>query len=343
MKKYIFSLLCILILSIYVFILLKDAGFFHKSENFAFGTCHAQGPIIGPEDMALIPSTPLIIISSDSRTLSKNSQSGDLFLYDTSQNTLTALLVHENLNFNFHPHGLDIISIENQIYIYVVNHRTHEHTTIEVFKWEQERLQFIKSISDPLFEAGNDIALIDKNKFYLTSDFSTTTPWKQKIQQYLRQASGYLSYYDGQNSEVIKAGLFFANGLSFSENHQILYIVSMLGKELHLMQIGTSPSYESRVIPVNMSIDNITRYGKNLIAAVHPNLFKLKKQNENRNFQAPSVIYQISDLDLPHPKFEKLYENSGKEISSASVALRLSEDRLIIGSVFDDHILDCRK
>jgi arylesterase / paraoxonase len=322
------------LLGIYVLMLLKDAGVFRSVQNIAFGTCTPEPLQTSSEDVALVPNTDLAVISSDSFPVNEGEGlGGALVLYDLKKkNTFQSFMMH-----SFHPHGLDVLMKGKDVYVYVVNHVNHEKTTVEVFTLNP--IKHLKTIYHPLFQSGNDIAVVDTDRFYITSDRGTTNRFRQQIESYIRQATGYISYYDGKDAKIVAEELFFANGLVFSPDKKKLYAAAMLEKAIHVYEVGSPDLKEVDVIEVDGGPDNLTWYEDSLIVAAHPNLFALKAEMGDREKNAPSKVIEI----FPDRTTKTLYENTGDEISSASVGLKVSEDRILIGSVFDNKLLDCSR
>ncbi len=335
MKKVLKALAGLLVLvGVYALILLIDAGVFRPVQNVAFGVCSPEPLQTSSEDIALVPNTDWAVVSSDSFPLNDGEGlGGALVLYDLKkQNTFQSFMMH-----SFHPHGLDILVKGKDVYVYVVNHVTHEKTTVEVFTLNP--IRHIKTLHHPLFQSGNDIAVIDMDQFYITSDRGTTNRFMQQIESYTRRATGYISYYDGKDAKIVANELFFANGLVLSPDKKRLYAAAMLERAIHVYEVGSPDLSEVEVIEVEGGPDNITWYEGSLIVAAHPNLFALKGEMADRLENSPSKIIEI----LPDRTTRTLFENTGDEISSASVGLKVTADRLLIGSVFDTKLLDCSR
>ncbi|HEY8269988.1 MAG TPA: hypothetical protein VIG33_03815 [Pseudobdellovibrionaceae bacterium] len=317
------------LVAFYVFTLLHDAGVFRRIKDVKYGQCQKIGPALGPEDMVLTNTKAgvKVLVSSDARTT--EAASGHLYEYDLQNRHLRDMTSELNLPFPFHPHGMDLWTEgTGKTLVYVVNHMDELHTRIEVFEWGPE-IVFVKSIENELFQSGNDLVAIGNDRFYLTSDFGTPNKFQQKLQSYLWQKTGYVTHYDGNTAKKIANNLFYANGITKGFENRI-FVSAMLEKAVHIL--------EGEVIPLEGAPDNITWYQEKLYIAAHANLFALKKESEDRKNRAPSKI-----IEWDGKKATTIYENAGDEISSASIALPIDENRLLIGSVFDNHILDCTR
>ncbi|MGB4268479.1 MAG: hypothetical protein WBK20_04780, partial [Spirochaetota bacterium] len=93
-------------------------------------------------------------------------------------------------------------------------------------------------------------------------------------------------------------------------------------------------------IQCNTGVDNIAfdRQGT-LLAGCHPKLLTFVKHSKNEQAIAPSEIIKITFTDSGY-KTETEFLDDGNLIQSSTVGVRYNSS-LLIGSVFDNHILDC--
>jgi arylesterase/paraoxonase len=337
--------LILLAAGLYIAHLLDDAGAFSTIVNHnLLGTCQKMGDIAGPEDIVKLPGTESVIISSDARD-GQWAESGDLFIYDLRTQKLTPQNIKLKDGGPFHPHGIDVLHDALPVHVFAVNHRSAEETTIEVFQVSALGVfENIRTIRDPHFINGNDLAVLSADQFYLTTDFSSREGFKRKAEQYLRRPSGYVSFFDGQQAHVVVNNLFFANGIALTEDRKTLFAVETLGHKLHIFDVQPSTGEISlkRVLPLDFAADNITLDGSDVLFAVHPKILKLKAASLNHAVHSPSRVMQLTNLQDAVPAMNELLIDDGTLLSSSSVALRISVRRVLVGSVFDNHFLDCK-
>ncbi len=334
--------LLLMFLSGYILYLVADAGYFREISDIKFGDCKSSSIIEGPEDMVQIPGEDHVLISSDLRG---DLAQGDLFQYDLKTRQAFPLIKKLKLSFNFHPHGIDLFKTEDQILVYAINHRDKHHTTLEVFNWQStNELKYIKSIEHPLLQSANDLALVSTESFYITSDFGSPDPLRKMIEPYTYIASGYISFFQNEKiASKVDEHIFFANGIAVSSDQRYLIAAAMLSKKVLIYERFNSEIRRKNTLSLEGAPDNITVRDNHALVAVHPNLLRLRKMSEQRRKIAPSKIISIENWQGEKPIQKVIYENSGEEISAASVALAIDPNHILIGSVFDNHILDCRK
>lgn len=337
-KRLIITGIFVMALGIYVQILLQDAGAYRDISPVIFGSCQKKGDLRGGEDMVTVKSGA-IIISADPR----DGGEGALYSYDPAKQEILKLTPEPTLKTAFRPHGIDVHETLHQSLLYVVNHRTEEETVVEVFDFKAGKLFHVKTLKDPFFQSGNDIAAVGEDQFYLSSDFGTPHKAVQKVTQYLRHATGYVSYYDGKKADIVIPQVFYANGLTMDSERKTLFVASMLSKKVGVYDVTAGSPVKIKSLDVDGGPDNIHWVDGNLYVAAHVKLLNLKKESEDRAHKAPSQIIEYSNVLDENPESRVIYANQGEEISSASFALPLGASRLLIGTVFDDHILDCRR
>lgn len=325
---------------LYVVRLLWDAGVFKSLETIHFKDCKAKIPMEGPEDMALLTKSQWVVISSDPRS-EDEAKAGDLAVYDYEK---AALVDINRLNFpkDFFPHGLDVLAQENgDSLISVVNQNSIATTRIEFFEFDKTKrvMKWIKSIDSPQLVAANDLILLGENEFLYTRDFDTKDKHKTRIQQYLRQSTGSIWHFkDGQFTEVIN-GLFFANGMAYDRASSTLYVAEMLGRKVHSYLWNNSNLIPVASLNTPHGIDNLTLTENAVYGAAHPKLLDLKKMRDHRQFKSPSAVLELTK-DLS--KVNIIYQDNGSEIAASSVALKVSPQEIMVGSVFDGHFLHCQ-
>jgi len=72
----------------------------------------------------------------------------------------------------------------------------------------------------------------------------------------------------------------------------------------------------------------------------HPKLLTFVKYSKDPNALSPSQVIKVETQASGQYEIKKIYLNNGQPLSGSSVAA-VFEDRLLIGSVFDEQFLLC--
>lgn len=331
--------------------LIVDAGAFRTIQPHFAGSTKTIRNIVGSEDLEYSPAQRYLFISSDSRPErpGEPTPGGAVFgwaLADASSQP-TNLTTGWRPGFEFHPHGMAFWDLPGRTRLWVINHRKDE-TSVEVFAYEGGKLTFERSLRDPLLATANDLVAFDERRFYVTSDHGSASHAAGKLEDYTRQGRGYVSLFDGKGFSVKADRIQYANGIVLSappsDPKAKVLVASMLGKRIRIFDRdpATNDLTPSGEVPLDGGPDNITRDEEGAIwVGAHPKLFALKAMSDDRRKRAPALILKVTGIASGTPMVEEIMQDDGSTIAAASVALRLG-DRLILGSVFDDRLLDCR-
>lgn len=338
-KKTIIILFFFLFLATYIFFLLKDSGQFKEIHNKSFSFCKSFSAY-GAEDIAEVEDTDYLILSLDSREYPRSGNTGSLKVFSKNKEDFTYF---QQVGFpkDFYPHGIDIKKFNNTYFIAVVNHPTLDSTSIETFNIDltHKEIRHLKTHSHPLFTTGNDIAILSPTEVLMTEDFGSNSHLLNTITQYLRISTGSIVHFDLATNEAKKVSpsLFYANGIVYDLNEKTVYVSEMLGRKLSAFLWDGQNLTLQRELKMPHAIDNLTLFKEDLLAAGHPQLLGLKKMRDDRLEKSSSVVLQIKK---DFSKVQDLYENKGSELASSSVAFRFA-NKILIGSVFDTHVLLC--
>lgn len=330
MKKYLL-ILPVVLLAIHVGNLLVDAGLFVTIKDHPL-TCQKITGIEGPEDIEIVDN--LMFVSSTKLPYRYEFGIGDIYLIDLSQETAAPISLASD--FKISPHGIFAKRFGDKVKIWAIHHTT-TGDSIEVFHFENQRLEHLKSIKSDLLINANDIVAIDEERFYVTHDHGTLSHLGKMLENYTRIGRGFISFYDGKQIKKIETGLSFANGVQSIDGH--LYVAQMLSKTITKYKILPNNYLEKEdVYSLPYLPDNISVKGENhLIIASHPKIFSLKNHAYSDKEISPSVV---QSLNLKTKKLTTLYMNSGQEISASSIGIFFGSE-LFIGNIYSHHILRC--
>lgn len=321
---------------IYVLFLLSAQGYFSSITPKGYGYCERITNLIGPEDLVFLPDHSQIVVATNPRDYGKNIF-GNLFLYEPSTYKISAGMA--SINFPFYPHGMNLFENGNELLLYVVNQRTKDLTTVEVFKFNGKLFVHQRTFENELFQSGNDILVTEKDQFYVSSQLGSTNKFMQTLAFLFRNATGYVSFFNGTEARKVAEDIFFANGLArYGKN---LFVSATMENAIRIFEITPDGLNPYKEISVPGGPDNIYYEDGALYVAVHPKLHALNKVMDDRKAKSPSRVIQIKNWDEGDLEETILFESAGNELANASVILPLANDRILMGSVFDNHLLDC--
>ncbi|MCS7073832.1 MAG: SMP-30/gluconolactonase/LRE family protein [Bacteroidia bacterium] len=292
----------------------------------------------GAEDIA-VSKEGIAFISSDDRRAKRNKKEINGAIYTLNLESQDINLVNQTANFRFpfHPHGISLWQKNNETYLQVINHRTEKETTIEIFSWNQAKLNHIKTIKHPLLYSPNDIQATDAETFLVTNDPLTRSSFGFLLQALLRLKRDNITWFDGNEAKIVAKKISFPNGIAIKPNSDSVYVASIFSRKIYCYRwdsVQKKLIYKSK-IRIGSSPDNLDFDAEgNLWTTCHPSLLQFTKHSYDETRICPTVVYKISNLHQKKPILEKVFYNNGKDISGASVAV-LYKDQLLIGTVFE--------
>tara|TARA_B110000438_G_C15723023_1_gene610700 strand:- start:144 stop:1166 length:1023 start_codon:yes stop_codon:yes gene_type:complete len=321
----------------------SDAGSFKKINPHYNGECIQIEGVSGPEDIVILDNG-LALISSDNRrlTLKGNPVQGHIFSYNLKDDFPKVNRLTDDINFEFHPHGISVFKDFDKIVLFVVNHRL-EQNTIEIFHLINNKLFYQKTIYDDLLNSPNDLVAINENQFYVTNDHGSSSDFNKLIEDYLQLSRSNVLYYNGEKFKVVINKLKYANGINLSKDGTKLFLAETIGKSVSVYNrdlLSSELLFEQRIY-LNSGVDNIELDNNgNLWIGSHPQLLKFIKHSKNREYNSPSQVIKVK-LSKDEYIVDEVYLDDGSEYSGSSVAAPY-ENILLIGAVFEDYFLLCQ-
>jgi arylesterase/paraoxonase len=323
-----------------------DAGEFKDLSPHSNLQCKKFEGIPGAEDIVIDRKSGIAYISSDDRrkSMAGNPVQGAIFAYSLNAGNSIPKKLTDNLPFDFHPHGIDLYSgPDGSRFLFVINHRKDDHY-VERFEIKGNRLIHIESIKGKLMTSPNDIAAAGPKEFYLTNDHGNTTKFGRMLEDYLRLSRANVIYFNGKEFVMAADDFTLANGIAVHEKENLLFVSSTTGGYMKVFERNRKNGALKHVTTIDLETagDNIdiAQDGKIWIAC-HPKLLTFVKHSKDEKVDSPSQIIVFSRAGDASFTRKEIYLNTGEEISAASVAAT-KDRRVLVGSVFENHILDCR-
>lgn len=348
---------CALIVA-YVFYLANDAGEFRTLVDQHPGQCRQIPGMPGSEDITIHPDSRFAYISSDDRraVINGNPSPGAIFRYDLSSSSATPVNLTPDADLNFRPHGISLyVGADGRETLFVVNHPGESlfgapegdaggalHT-VDVFDVDGDTLTHRRTHADPMLVSPNDVVAVDHDRFYVSNDHGSGPGLLRQLEDYLRLPLANVVYFDGDAFHEAADWLSYANGINISPDGEQLYVAEVSRNRVQVYQrhMASGTLTHAQTIDVGFGADNIEvdPASGDLWIGGHPRLLTFVRHAADASVDSPSQVVRVRP-DPAGYQVSTEFLDSGELISGASVGATDGR-RLLIGSVFEDHIMDC--
>lgn len=328
--------------------LMSSLGGFETVEASYPDACTRIVDMPGAEDIAPDYSSGFAYVSSDDRWAyaAGDDKAGAIYRIDMKAEIHGApvkMAGTENLK-NFHPHGMDLFQDGDRKLLFVISHRAPEAPIaghdIYVFEISDRSLQLVETFSGNAFRSPNDLVAVGPRQFYFSNDRANLEKDGALLEVLFGQAVTDISFFDGTDSTIVAGDLAFANGVAISADGKTIYATQTRGgvTNLYRRDTQTNALEPLATIPTGNGPDNITRAEDGSIwVTTHVNSLALSAHTEDPSALSPVRVFE---LDEESQTAHAVYEDDGGLISAASVAVPY-QDKLFIGSIYQDWILAC--
>lgn len=325
-----------------------SAGEFKTIDVVEQGECTKIDGVPGTEDIDLDRKLGVAFLSSNDRAAEAfgRQPSGGIYAWNTNGKTSPRLLTSDDPQLR--PHGISLVQSGGVDRLFVVDHRASEgeaRSSVRVYDWDGRDLTLQQVYTDQESLVGlNDVAGLADGTFYATNDHGSRGGLGRAMEDLLRVGGGSVVYYDGQQFRTVAEGVLYANGIAVDEDDDLVYVASTTtGKILVYDRDDSGDLLLRETIETGTGVDNIELgvYG-NLWVAGHPKLLSFTKHARDPNRRSPSEALWIAKESATVPRVRTLWRNLGEQLSGSSVVVPVGA-RLLIGSVFEPHILICER
>jgi arylesterase / paraoxonase len=348
----------------YFLYLAHAAGEFREVNNLHPGQCRAIRGVAGPEDITLHPERDLALISSFDRRAARagNPRPGAIYAWSLDGAMEAPFNLTPDAGLDFRPHGISLhVDADGRASLFVVNHpgealfgpppdAAGPAHTIEVFDYqvgpagEAGQLRHRRTHAHPSMIRPNDVVAVDHERFYFTNDHGSAPGLLRSLEDYLRLGWANVVYFDGEGFEEAAAGLSWANGINRSPDGKRLYVAEVTHGRIreYARSAETGALEEIRRLDVGFGVDNIEvdPATGDLWLGGHVKLLTFSRHAGNADVLAPSQAVRVRRVGTP--EIEIVFLDDGRLISGASVAAARDEV-LLIGSVFETHMVECAR
>jgi arylesterase/paraoxonase len=325
---------------------MNRAGQFKALEPIELPDCRAVAGAPGAEDITIDRSSGTAYLSSFDRRAAQAGEprQGAIFAYDLGAPDAAPRLLTADFAGVLYPHGLSLWSGDEGTFLHVVNHPPAGHA-VEIFELRSDRLEHRETVRGDLLVSPNDVLAVGPRRFYVTNDHGHVAGIGRMLEEYLQRAESNVVYFDGEAWSVAATGIAYANGINGSSDGLAVYVAGTTRGRLHVFtrDASTGALDAVEVIELGTGVDNIEvdRHGMLWLGA-HPKLLSFVAHARDPAKRSPSQVLWVDPDQAIDPPVRDVYLSLGGELSGSSVAAPFGS-RVLIGSVFEPHFLDCER
>jgi hypothetical protein len=349
--KIIFSL--ILIILLVSLLMLQRMGIFKTITNNTPDVCESFKMNGSAEDIEIDYTRGIAYLSIQDREALIKGESTQGFIGKIDLNKKPYKLVSALTKQPEHlrPHGLSLyIDNEDKRHLAIINHpknRGEEPEVIDLFSETNNGMfDFVRSVSDPLFQSPNDVLLVDKEKFYVGNDKGGVSTL-DKIQEQLGRPMSTVVYFDGKSAKIAMDNLSSVSGINLSPDRLTVYASETNAKRMALLKRNLIDGSLVKVDTIKLSGSpdniNVLKDGSLVVANI-PKVWALIQHfialQNNEYKPAPSQVIKIDFDDRGNHTVKELFMSDGNDMSTTSVGVIWS-DKLFMGSIDDKQMYIC--
>lgn len=307
------------------------------------GQCAVIPGIIGAEDLVIDHENKLIFISSHDRR--DPNAVGGIWVMPVNQPSMARQLqVPALAGAGFAPHGLDLwVGEDGTRSLFVIDHGSAPNHLVHKFTINGGELELARTFESSTFYSPNDLTIVGDDQFYITNDSrSKTGSVLAVVEALLRKQSGNVVWVDGDQAKIVATGFSYANGIAASIDGKQLYVSATIDQDLRIFDrnIVTGALTQSDQIHFGSALDNIDIAADgSLWIASHPRLLDFSAHANDPAKRSPSQVFHV---DVDNKTVKQVYLSAGEMFSASSIAAVI-DNKIFIGSVFDDGVLFCHQ
>lgn len=323
-----------------LFNLIPASGALASLKPKLVDACRAVKVAPGTEDVTIDTELGLAFISTADRR-SENPAQGGIYTVALDGSDRVVRVSPDGLP-DFQPHGVSLWRSEAGLKrLFVVNHSREKGDVVEIFDVGVGGALFhVDSISFPEMYSPNDVAAVGPRSFYVTNDRGYKEGAMAQIEAYMALPFSSLAFFDGQEGAIAVEGMTFANGVAVSEDGKFVYVSEFLRRRVTAFErnVDTNELTRRRIVGLPTGPDNIEIDEKGALwVAGHPKVFDFLKHAEDASAISPSEVWKINPATGER---EIVFRDVGGKLNASSVGAA-RDGMLIVGAVFDDHVLIC--
>ncbi len=327
--------------------IIPASGMLVDLEPVLVGECRRVEVAPGTEDVTIDPELGLAFISAADRRGWYNESGGAGVnpkngIYTMSMDGSDTITLVSPPMEGFLPHGISLWRGEDgEKHLFVVNHPPSGGEFVEIFDiGEAGALTHLDSVSFDAMHSPNDVLGVGPRQFYATNDRGYEEGMMATLEAYMALPFSSLVYYDGKDGSIAAKHLTYANGVNMSADGKTVYVAEFLERRIAMFDrdAQTGALNKRGVLKVNTGPDNIeiAKDGA-LWVAGHTKAFEFLAHAKDAAEIAPSHVVRI---DPQTGDNRDVFISTKGEINASSVGA-VWDDTLIVGAVFDGHVMVC--
>ena len=327
------------------FVVIPASGALRAVKPAGLDQCEPLDIAAGTEDVAIDRKTGRVFVSaSDRRSGAMNPDNG-VYAFQLDDPEASLRRVSADAPADFRPHGISFwrgedASGEEIARLFVISHPASGSVVLVFDVADDGTLNHVRTVSYEAMTSPNDLVAVSPEAFYASNDVYFGDTVMGRVEAFLGLPLASVSYWDGEAGRIAATGLIYGNGVAVSEDGRTLYAASLLGRAVHVFDrdIATGDLVRTAKLAAPLGLDNIERgpHGALYIGG-HPQIFAFLDHQADPDSRAPSEVLR---LDPETGAWSIVFASFGEEIDASSVGA-VHDGRLIVGAVFDSHILIC--
>ncbi len=325
------------------------SGVLDSYEQRLVDRCDALYIAPGTEDIAIDRERDVAFVAAGDRRAWYHgrrsdgpSPSGGVFLVDLADPASATRVSPPGWNEGFLPHGIDLWrGADGERRLFVVNHPPSGEEIVEIFDIDADhQLTHVESVSFDAMYSPNDVVAVGPRQFYATNDRRYDRGLMALAELYLWLPLTSIVYFDGEGGDFAARGLAYANGVNQSPDGRTIYVAELLKRRIVIYDRdgATNTLTKKGAYKVNTAPDNIDVDADGVLwIGGHPRPLMLKGHARDAKEISPSHVVKV---DPATGVREDVFFDETGVINASSVGAAHG-GKLLVGAVFDPHIMVC--
>ncbi len=323
--------------------LVPASGVLTRLEPRLVKECGRVDVFPGTEDVTIDPPLNIAFISASDRRAAAAGKpvQGGIFAMSLEEGNAVRRVSDDSFG-DFQPHGISLWKgPDGAKRLFAINHATSGVDKMEIFDVGADgTLAHVKTVDFPAGSAPNDVLAVGPEAFYVTYDRGFKTGIMSTLEAYLALPFSSVVFFDGAAFTTPVKGLRFANGINMSADGKSVYVSEFLARRIGVYARDAKSGALTPVkhVKVNFGPDNIEiSQDGGLWIAGHDKVFAFLDHAKDAKAVSPSRVIR---LNAQTGVYSNVFVDTGGVLNASSVGA-VWDKTLIVGAVFDGHVMVC--